>query len=358
MTTPSIRPGAWEDIRNDIEAAGAAALLVSAPASVRYLTGFTSPEDGKVLVLPDDAWLITDARYTAQAREESRIEVRIARPWHETALELAGEHVLAVESDALTVADYDRVARAVGRPPLKTSGIVRRARAIKSGEEIETLREAARITDDAFESALSVLKPGVREKDVAWHIESFLRDRDATPAFDIVVASGHRSAMPHGVASNKALAAGELVTIDMGARLHGYHADMTRTVAIGNPNDEAQTLHAAVLEAEQRAVDAVRAGVSGAELDTLARDALGAHGLAEAFAHSLGHGVGLEIHEGPSLSQRSEDTLAPGMVVTVEPGAYFPGKHGVRIEDLVLVLEDGCEILSRSPRELRLLPAG
>lgn len=356
MITPSPRPDAWSEIRTELADAGADALLVSDPASVRYLSGFTSPDDGRVLVLPTDAVLITDGRYTAQAQEEAQIRVHIARPWHTPVAELVGDRTLAIEADALTVADFEAVENALGRPPISTRGIVRSARAVKSGEELEILREAARITDVAFARAMDVLRPGVREADVAWEIATVLHEHGATPSFDVVIASGHRSSMPHGVASHKTVAEGDLVTLDLGARIHGYHADMTRTVAVGDPGEEARELHAAVLDAQVRALRDVRAGMRGADLDRIARDVLAAHGLADAFSHSLGHGVGLQIHEAPSLSQRSDDTLAPGMVVSVEPGAYLPGVHGVRIEDLVVVLEEGCEVLSHSSKDLLHLP--
>lgn len=356
MTTPDIRPEAWDEIRRDLQTEGADALLVSDPASVRYLSGFTSPDDGKVMVLPHGAVLLTDGRYTAQAEQESRIEVRIVRPWYEAAADLAKGHTLAIEADALTVADHAELSESLDANPVQTRGIARKARSIKSSEEIDVLREAAQLTDAAFGEALAMLAPGVREVDIAWRIASFLQEHGAVPAFDVVVASGHRSAMPHGVASNKKLAEGDLVTIDLGARLHGYHADMTRTVAIGSATAEARDLYDAVLSAEQAALDAVRAGMTGKALDSVARSVLEQRGMAEAFAHSLGHGVGLQIHEAPSLSQRSQDTLQPGMVVTIEPGAYYPGTHGVRIEDLVLVTDGGCEVLSRSPKEFLTVP--
>ena len=351
-----MRAGAWEAIRSAMADAGADALIVNDPPSVRYLSGFTAPEDGTVIVLEDSAILITDGRYTAQADEEARIDVRIARPWFSEAAAVVGERRVAVEADVLVVADLRSLENELGQPLLETSGIVRKVRAVKSEEEIAVLREAARLTDQAFDAALEAARPGVPETDVARRIEAFLRDHGVSPSFDIVVASGARSAMPHGRASGKPLREGDLITLDLGARLHGYHADMTRTVALGEPTDEAAALHEAVLVAQELALAGIRAGVSGKQADQVARDALAERGLAEAFVHSLGHGVGLEIHEGPTLSQRSGDLLTPGMVVTVEPGAYFPGKHGVRIEDLVVVTVDGCDVLSSSPKELIRLP--
>ena len=351
-----MRAGAWEAIRSAMADAGADALIVNDPPSVRYLSGFTAPDDGTVIVLEDSAVLITDGRYTAQADEESRIDVRIARPWMKEAAAVVGERRVAVEADVLVVGDLRTLEEELGRSLLETAGIVRRVRAVKSEEEIGVLREAARLTDRAFDAALEAARPGVPETDVAHRIEAFLREHGAGPSFDIVVASGARSAMPHGRASNKPLREGDLITLDLGAQLHGYHADMTRTVALGEPTEEAASLHEAVLVAQERALAGIRAGVSGKQADQVARDALAERGLEDAFVHSLGHGVGLEIHEGPTLSQRSGDLLSPGMVVTVEPGAYFPGTHGVRIEDLVVVTVEGCDVLSHSPKELIRLP--
>jgi Xaa-Pro aminopeptidase len=200
------------------------------------------------------------------------------------------------------------------------------------------------------------MKPGVTEVEVALELERAMRLNGAEgSAFDIIVASGVRGAMPHGVASQKRLAAGELVTLDFGAVVDGYHADMTRTVAIGEVGAEERRLFDAVLEAQQAALDAVAPGRSGREVDLVAREALARLGLEAAFTHSLGHGTGLVIHEGPRLSQRSEDVLEPGMVVTVEPGVYFPGFTGLRIEDLAVVTAEGREVLSRSPKGFRAL---
>jgi len=196
-----------------------------------------------------------------------------------------------------------------------------------------------------------MIRAGVRELDVAVEIETRLRRAGGESAFELIVASGPNGAKPHGHASKRVIEDGDLVTIDMGARLGGYNSDMTRTVAVGTPSAEMKRVYDAVLEAEEAAIAAIRPGVRAADLDKLARDLLTRHGLGEAFAHSLGHGVGLEVHEGPGLRGTSQDVLEAGMVITIEPGAYLPGVGGVRIEDLILVTEDGYEVLSHSAKE-------
>lgn len=340
-----------QDVRDKLAGLGAGALLVSSPANVRYLSGFTSPEDGVVLVTGDRAELITDGRYTAQAHEESRLEVVIASSWEERVAELVGSRRLAVESEHLSVQRFRRLAERLGTEPMGTEGFLTSFRLIKTEEEIASLREAARITDEAFAHVVPMLRPGMREVEVALELERHMRLAGSDgPGFHIIVASGSRSAMPHGVASTKAIDSGDLVTIDFGAVYRGYHADMTRAVAVGPIAPELRRLFDAVLEAQEAALEAVGPGRSGRELDAIARDRLAERDLAEAFSHTLGHGTGLEIHEGPRLSYRSQDLLAPGMSVTVEPGVYLPGFGGVRIEDLAIVTEDGCELLSKSPK--------
>lgn len=335
---------------------GAAALLISGDASVRYLSGFSSPGDGRVLITPDSAHLITDGRYTAQAREESPLELEITREWKQRVAELVGRAELAIEAEQITLAEFDALGAVLGRAPIRTEGLLRPLRMVKNEAEIAALREAARITDLAFHHIIGSIRPGVREIDLAFEIERFMVAQGADGAgFDIVVASGIRSAMPHGTASRKELAPHEAITFDFGAVLHGYHADMTRTVFLGEPHPEQQALWEAVAEAHRRGLAAVAAGVAGREVDARAREALAERGLAELFAHSLGHGVGLDIHEGPSLSHKSADVLQVGMVVTVEPGVYRPGDVGVRTEDLLVVEQSGCRLLSHSPLELIVL---
>ncbi len=333
---------------------GADAVLLSAPADVRWASGFTTPADGRVVVSGDAAVLITDDRYTAQAAEESAIETRIVGGWRwlETALDVVGGGRLAVQADHLTWKAARDLEERIGAAPLPIADLTRPLRIVKSADEIARLREAARLTDAAFDHVLAgPLRAGAREIDVALEIERFVRQQGGDGvSFDIIVAGGHRSAMPHGVASPRKLERGDLVTLDFGARVDGYHADMTRAVAIGPVGSTLRAWYDAVLAAQEEAVAAIRPGLSGVDADRIARDRLAAAGLAERFVHSLGHGVGLQIHEGPALSSRSTDVLAPGMVVTVEPGVYEPGVGGLRIEDLVLVTESGHERLSHSPK--------
>ena len=342
-------------LRGRLAEVGADAALLSAPADVRWASAFTTPADARVVVTPRAAVLITDARYDAQAAEETPLEVRIVGGPDQmrTIADVLGGASVAVQSDHLTVQAAGLLEAALGRPAVSVAGLTRTLRLTKSDQEIARLREAQRLTDAAFAHVLSgPLRAGVREVDVALELERFIRSQGGEGmAFDAIVASGPRSAMPHGVASQRVIERGDLVTLDFGARVDGYHADMTRAVAIGPISTALRDDFDAVLAAQRAAVAAVAPGRTGIEVDAVARDALAATDRAGLFVHSLGHGVGLQIHEGPSLSSRSTDTLAPGMVVTVEPGIYRPGVGGLRIEDLLLVTEAGHDVLSRSPKD-------
>ncbi|BDP41642.1 aminopeptidase [Deinococcus aetherius] len=342
-----------EGLRAAMSRAGVDAMWVSGPANVRALTGFSSPADGKVLVTAEGATLYTDARYTVQAREESRLPPVIARPpeTYEHAASPVRDLRVGFEAEYLTVAGFEELRAHWDATLVPTRGLVEALRLVKTPGEVQAIRDAQDLADRVFGEVRPMIRAGVRELDVALELELGLRRAGAEVGFDVIVASGPRGAMPHGVASERVIGDGELVTVDFGARLRGYHSDMTRTVAAGTPGEEMRRVYNAVLEAEEAAVAAVRPGARAADLDALAREILERHGLGEAFAHSLGHGVGLNIHEGPGLRNGSEDVLEPGMVVTVEPGAYLPGVGGVRIEDLVLVTEGGSEVLSRTPKE-------
>lgn len=333
--------------------AGVDALWVSDPANVRALSGFSSDKDGKVLVGPQEATLYTDARYTVQAREQSRLPQFIARPpetFEHAASGVKGLRV-GVEAEHLSVAGLEDLRKHWDAVLVPTRDLIKALRVVKSPEEVALVRRAQDIADAAFAQVRPQIRAGVRELDIALELEWAMRRAGAESAFEIIVASGPNGAKPHGVASERVIEDGELVTVDMGARVSGYHSDMTRTVAVGEVSGELRRLYDAVLEAQQAAVQAVKPGVPAAELDKLARDLLTERGLGEYFSHSLGHGVGLDIHEGPRLTKDSKDVLEAGMIVTIEPGVYVPGLGGVRIEELVLVTPGGHEVLSHSPKE-------
>ena len=347
--------GVLDKLRQKMSEVGADALLVTRPANVRYLSGFTSPADGRILVSEEDATLISDGRYTAQLAEESRMPTDIAPSstlWPARVLELAKPYKLAFEADHLTYAQVETFREGLEHDLIPTTGFVGALRLHKKPKEIEAIRQAAALTDEAFTYILNILKTGMSEVEVALELETFMRRNGAEgKAFDITVASGYRSSMPHGTASPKIINEGELVTLDYGAKVNGYNSDMTRTVAVGEVSEKERQMYDAVLETQQVALEAVGPGKDGKAIDALARETLKKHGLEEYFTHGLGHGVGLEVHEAPSLSFRKSDILKPGMTITVEPGVYVPGEAGVRIEDLAVVTGDGYERLSQSSKE-------
>lgn len=342
-------------LREKIAKANADALLVTQPANVRYLSGFTSPEDARILVTPEKVLFITDGRYTVQAQQEVKLETLIIPTSTITVIDylanLVKPYKLAVEANHMTLDVAAAIKEKSGRDVMPTYNFVTDLRLIKTPQEIEYMREAAALADKAFTYILNVLDAGMTEIEVALELERFLRKQGSEGvAFEIIMASGERSAMPHGHASQKVIQMGELVTLDFGAVSHGYRSDMTRTVGMGDVPDDQQALYAAVLETQELALANIAPKKSGKVIDQLARDNLKKHKLDEYFVHGLGHGVGLQIHEGPNLTQRKEDFLEVGNTVTVEPGVYIPGKAGVRIEDLVVVTATGCERLSHSPK--------
>jgi Xaa-Pro aminopeptidase/Xaa-Pro dipeptidase len=331
------------------------ALWIAKPENIRYLSGFTAPKDAKLLVTATDAVLYTDARYLVQANEESRVPVHIARfdEVYAHAKPLTQGMNVGFEADAVLYSQFSELLNGLETTLRPVTGIVEPLRAVKNADEVQHIRHAAQIADVALEHVQARIRPGVTEREIALELEFEMRRAGADgPAFEIIVASGERGAMPHGTASDKVIADGELVTVDWGALVHGYHSDCTRTFAVGKVNDELRKIYNVVLEAQRLGVAAVKPGGSCFEADKVARNCITAAGYGEYFGHSLGHGVGLQVHEGPNLSFRSppEQRLEPGNVVTVEPGIYVPGVGGVRIEDLVLVTEDGAEVLTRLPK--------
>ncbi|SER47302.1 M24 family metallopeptidase [Salisediminibacterium halotolerans] len=332
-------------------------LLITNPYNRRYLTGFTGTA-GAAVVSSEKAFLITDFRYVEQAEKETGdfTVIEHSGPIHDTVAKViseAGLEKIGFESTDLTYSQYTTYQKALSAEMIPAEGLVEAMRAVKSKEEISLIQEAVDIADEAFDHILSYIKPGVKEIDVANELEFFMRKKGAvSSSFDIIVASGYRSALPHGVASDKRIEEGELVTLDFGAYYKGYCSDMTRTVAVGEVNNELKDIYATVLEAQKRAVAQIRAGMTGKEADQIARGYITERGFGSYFGHGTGHGMGMEVHESPRLSKMSETVLKPGMVVTVEPGIYIAGKGGTRIEDDIVITENGNDVMTKSSKEL------
>ncbi|HWP03402.1 MAG TPA: Xaa-Pro peptidase family protein [Gemmatimonadaceae bacterium] len=347
-------------LRESLLAEGLDALLVSGLANVRYLTGF-SGSNALLLVGQCDLLLVTDPRYATQARLEvhAECEVRIeeSNVWRGV-WSLLGQRpalrAVGFEAAHLWQRDFERLQengrRWSWRP---TVGVVERLRERKDASEIECLARAARMACQALAAVLPEIRSGMTELSVAGMLERCLREvgSEAFP-FPTIVASGPRSALPHARASGRPIAPGDFLLLDFGAVYEGYCADLTRTFVVGRASDEQRSLHAAVREANEAARWRVRAGMSGYQADAVAREVLAQKGLASAFGHGLGHGIGLEVHERPRLARQEESPIQEGAVVTLEPGVYIEGLGGVRIEDDVVVGSDGVQVLTDFPREL------
>ena len=347
---------------------GAGALLLTHGPDVRYLSGFTG-SNAVLLVLPCRTILLTDGRYTTQAREEtagSGVRVVIAKQLLAKAaalLAVSGVPGVAYDAQHTPVAALERMqaslpgdsgkaARRRFFQPLTVSPVAQ-LRELKDAAELERIEEAALLGSKIFDAALPHLAAGVHEREIAAELEYAARRGGADAmSFETIVASGERSALPHGHASAARLPRRGFVTLDFGVMLRGYCSDMTRTVYLGKPTREEKAAYAAVLRAEEAGIAAVRPGVAASQIDRAARGVLRREGLGKYFTHSTGHGLGLEIHEGPRLGAKVPDLLAKGMVVTVEPGIYLPGRFGIRIEDMVVVEESGARVLTPTPKQL------
>ncbi|QPC46836.1 M24 family metallopeptidase [Mangrovibacillus cuniculi] len=347
-------------IRDSFKSLGIEAILVTSTYNRRYMTGFTG-SSGVALITEEEALFITDFRYTEQAKKQAEgfTVVEHKGTIHEEVrshLEKYGVKRLGFEKDHVTFSQYETYRDHLGVELVPVSQVLENLRLIKTPDEIKILKEATDIADAAFKHILDYIKPGVKEIDVSNELEFFMRKAGATSSsFDIIVASGLRSALPHGVASEKVIESEEFVTLDFGAYYKGYCSDITRTVAVGNVSDELKNIYNIVLESQLLSMENIKPGLTGKEADAIARDYITEKGYGPAFGHSLGHGIGLEVHEGPGLHKRSDLKLEPNMVVTVEPGIYVAGLGGVRIEDDTLITETGNESLSHSTKELLIL---
>ncbi|ARJ37453.1 aminopeptidase P family protein [Sporosarcina sp. P21c] len=336
------------------------ALVITNPYNRRYMTNFTGSA-GTAIVSQVDAVFITDFRYMEQANDQLtgyRIVQHTGTMIQEVANQVKEMKIdtLGFEKEDLSYSQFEVYNEHVKAKLVPVAGLIEKLRLIKTPEEIEVLKQAAAIADAAFVYICSVIQAGKTELEIANELEFFMRKQGATSSsFDIIVASGERGALPHGVASDKVIETGDLVTMDYGALYNGYISDITRTVAIGEPSAKLREIYEVTLRAQELGVEKIKPGMTGIEADAITRDYIKSKGYGEAFGHSTGHGIGMEVHEAPALSFRSETVLVPNMAVTVEPGIYLPGIGGVRIEDDILITETGNERLTKSTKELLIL---
>ncbi len=333
-------------------------LFVSDLVNVRYLTGFTGT-NGACLIGSDELVFFTDFRYTERAKTEVSPEWERPEAERELVPQIVGRMKgrVGFEDAKLSVRQLARLEAAAGEDVelIPAGDLVEQLRAVKEPEELERIAAAAELSDGVYEWALERGLAGRSERDVARAVEARIRELGAEPSFPPIVAAGENGALPHAEPGEREIGSGELVVFDMGSLLDGYCSDCTRTFATGDPGDDAREVYEIVLRAQLAALEAVRPAASGKEVDAVAREMISEAGHGDHFGHGLGHGVGLEVHEGPRLSSTSEDDLFEGNVVTVEPGIYLAGRFGVRIEDLVVVTADGYRNLSGVPKELQIV---
>ena len=343
-------------IREQLSAHGADVFLCTNPVNRRYLTGFTGSA-GTAWISADRQIIMTDFRYIEQVKAESPDwELVRIENLNETLKTLIDENdigKIAFEADNVTVQRLEQWKEKLEVEFIPVSGWVEELRSIKTEQEIENIRQAAKIGDQAFAELLPKIRSGVSEIEIALELEFLMRRAGASGmSFSPIIASGPQSALPHARPSERILMYGDFVVFDFGCIVNGYCSDMTRTIVIGEPEEQHLLIYDLVLEAQLESLAADAPGRMGSEIDAIARDIITDAGYGEYFGHGLGHSLGLEIHESPRLSKADHTVLQPGMVVTVEPGVYLPGFGGVRIEDLVVVREDGHEVLTSTFKEL------
>lgn len=344
-------------LRVAMEAADLGGFLITRPENRRYMTGFLGSA-GTVLVTRESAYLLTDFRYVQQAKEQAPAYqiVRIGDPGQDALRDLVvAEKIekIGFEQDFVTYVVHQQLEKSLPADLVPQSGMVEKLRMVKTEAEIAAMQRATLIAEAAFQQILPLIKVGTSEQAIALELEIAMRRLGAEGlAFSIIAASGPRSSLPHGAPTERLLETGDFLTLDFGAVSDGYRSDMTRTVVLGQPSAKQKEIYETVLAAQLKAQAAVAPGITGQAVDKVARDIITDAGYGEYFGHGLGHGVGLQVHEGPRASRTSEDVLEPGMIVTIEPGIYIPEFGGVRIEDMVLVTETGHQNFNRSAKEL------
>lgn len=350
----------YEKLEKILHDKKADAILVSDGYNMHYISGFRGAT-GYLYLTGQRKVLMTDSRYTTQASEETEgyeiLEAGGGTGYAELlGKQLAKDHIRAIcyEDNQMICADFHKLREACGKAewvPLGDS--LNSLRMVKTEVELAKIANAQSIADKAFSYILDEIKPGVTELAIAAKLEYFMKEQGASgTSFDTIVASGLHSAMPHAIPSEKKIREGDFVTMDFGCIWDGYCSDMTRTVVVGKASEKQKEIYSIVLEAQRAALHVIRAGLTGAQVDKAARDLIAGAGYGEYFGHGLGHGVGLFIHEEPRLSPNCHTKLEKGMIQTVEPGIYLPEFGGVRIEDMVVITEDGCRNFTQSPKEL------
>jgi Xaa-Pro aminopeptidase len=348
-------------VAEGLEARQLDGLLLTLGPNLTYLSGFTG-SNGALLVTPRRRLLFTDPRYTLQAGQETDCEVRTARKALLTEVASAIRRLklkrLAYEPARMTCEAMHEFEAALplGTVLVPVTEWIERQRMVKSPTEIDAIRRSVRVNSEAYEQVMTMVKPGMSERDIAAELEYRMRRLGAEkPSFETIVASGKRTALPHAQPTSARLKPRDMLLVDMGAFLDGYASDMTRTAFVGTPTRKAEAVYAAVLEAQLTAIEAVRPGLEAYKVDQAARRVLREFDLDDLFTHSTGHGLGLEIHEPPRLGRRDRTLLEVGMAITIEPGVYHEDFGGIRIEDTVLVTATGCEVLTPTSKELRVL---
>lgn len=335
-------------------------VLITSDVNRRYFTGMKSSA-GTVLAFRDKAYLLIDFRYIEKARETvTSAEVIESKDLYKeisSLLRQKGVRNMAIESMDMTVSRlnvFKKHLKFVGILETDTlSNAINKLRIVKDDDEIKCIMKAQEIAEAAFDEILNFIKGGVTEREIALELDRLMLEKGAEAiSFDTIALAGENTSMPHGVPSDKKVKNGEFVLMDFGAVYNGYHSDMTRTVCVGEPDEEMIKVYSVVLAAQEKAIAAAKAGITGTELDSIARKVICDAGYGECFGHSLGHGVGLEIHELPNATPRYEKTLEKGAVITIEPGIYIAGKFGVRIEDFVILTENGCINLTKCAKNI------
>lgn len=342
---------------------GIDAAFITSDVNRRYFSGMKSSA-GTIIAFREKAYLLIDFRYFEKASATVKnCEVLLLKNIKEQISELLKKHgakTTAVETHSMTLHEFAGLKEKFPETEFVTEDVLSDAinelRAEKSPEEISKIKQAQKIAEEAFDNVLDFIKVGRTEKEIAFALDSYMLTNGAEGiSFDTIALCGSTTSLPHGVPSEKEVSAGEFVLMDFGAVYDGYHSDMTRTVCVGEPTDKMRNVYNIVLEAQEKALSAARAGMMGSELDKISRDIIAENGYGAYFGHSLGHGVGMEIHEFPNASPNSKAVLAENTVITVEPGIYLPGEFGVRIEDFAVLTKQGCENLTNSPKNLILL---